>query len=412
MIRLLKLITLFIVITVLSSCDAPRLNPLDPLGQNYTRGQIDGYVYSYPRTALSGVRVTWKNENISVVTDSKGYYIIKNVSTSSDGYVYIEKDGFTKDTISVQWNNQKSIRLNETILDCTSGTLTGIVKAASPSSKALANVKVTWKNQNIFTYTNSSGSFSLTNIPFEDGWIIFEIDGYNKDSTEVSFSSQRESLKTLETKYLNSVPTLNSFVINTSVENNSTSKNYYMIVSASITDVEKDVDHVLFTCSELDFSKTLSYNPDTKCYEGTYQQSGLEAIQNNVGKAFLLTAIDGNSRQFSLGSTMITRLIKDQISLSKPANEDIVTSLPITLEWQNFSPGFSFHYFAKVYYNNHNSDPVWSQDNISSNDFKITIGTKENPILTDGYYIWELWCVDTFGNKSRSMLADFYIQTE
>jgi len=409
MIRLIKLIFLFIVITVLSSCDAPRLNPLDPLGQNYTRGQIDGYVYSYPHTALSGVHVTWKNENISVETDSKGYYIIENISTGTSGYVYIEKDGFTKDTIAVQWNNQKSIRLNETILDCTAGTITGIVKAASPSLKALPNVKVLWKNQNVFTYTDASGSFSLTNIPFEDGWIMFELDGYSKDSTEVSFSSQKESSKDIETKYLNSIPTLNSFVINTSVENNYTSKNYYMIVSTSITDVEKDVDNVLLTCSELSFSKILNYNPDTKCYEGTYQQSGLEAIQNKVGKSFLIIAVDGNGEQFPLGSSMITRIIKDQISLSSPANEDVVTSMPVTLEWESFSPGFSFHYLAKVYTDN-NSEPVWTQDNISSNDFQFTIGTADNPILSDGYYIWELWCVDTFGNKSRSVKADFYVQ--
>lgn len=409
MIRLIKLIFLFIVITVLSSCDAPRLNPLDPLGQNYTRGQIDGYVYSYPRAALSGVRVTWKNENISVETDSKGYYLIENVSTTSDGYVYIEKDGFTKDTISVQWNKQKSVRLNETVLDCTAGTITGTVKAASPSSKVLANVKVIWKNQNVFTYTDAAGSFSFSNIPFEDGWVIFEVDGYSKDSTEVSFSNQREGLKKIDTKYLNSVPTLNSFVINTSVENNNTSKNYYMIVSASITDTEKDVDNVLLTCSELSFSKTLSYNPDTKCYEGTYQQSGLEAIQNKVGKAFSIIAVDGNARQFNLGSTMITRIIKDQISLSSPANQDIVTSMPVILKWQSFSPGFSFHYLAKVYTTG-TSEPVWLQDNISSNDIQVEIGTAENPILSDGYYIWELWCVDTFGNKSRSIKADFYVQ--
>jgi hypothetical protein len=409
MIRLLKLILLFIVITVLSSCDAPRLNPLDPLGQNYTRGQIDGYVYSYPHAALSGVRVTWKNENISVETDSKGYYIIENVSTGSNGYVYIEKDGFTKDTISVQWNNQKNIRLNEAVLDCTVGTITGIVKAAPPSLKALPNAKVIWKKQNVFTYTDASGSFSLTNIPFEDGWIMFELDGYSKDSVQVSFSSQKDSSKTIDTKYLNSIPTLNSFVINTNVENNNTSKYYYMIVSASITDVEKDIDNVLLTCSELSFSKTLSYNPDTKCYEGTYQQGGLEAIQNNVGKAFSIIAVDRNGDQFTLGSTMITRIIKDQISLSSPANEDIVTTTPIILKWQSFSPGFSFHYLAKVYTTG-SSEPVWLQDNISSNDIQVEIGTADNPILSDGYYIWELWCVDTFGNKSRSIKADFYVQ--
>jgi len=150
-----------------------------------TIGTLDGFVYAVPRSALQNVKVFWKNQNILVQTNSAGYYKLENISMK-DGWLYFEKDGFAKDSVYVRWNNQKSVRVNEVILYYTIGMLDGFVYDISRNP--LKDVKVLWKNQNIFSETNSSGYYKLQNVSLKDGWLYFEKDGFKKDSVYVSWN--------------------------------------------------------------------------------------------------------------------------------------------------------------------------------------------------------------------------------
>ncbi len=152
-----------------------------------TIGTLDGFVYAVPRSALSNVNVFWKNQNILVQTNYEGYYKLENISMN-DGWLYFEKDGFAKDSVYVRWNNQKTIRVNEVILYYTIGTIDGFVYDISRNP--LKDVKVLWKNQNIFSETNSSGYYKLQNVSIKDGWLYFEKYGFKKDSVYVSWNGQ------------------------------------------------------------------------------------------------------------------------------------------------------------------------------------------------------------------------------
>ncbi|MEJ5351638.1 MAG: carboxypeptidase-like regulatory domain-containing protein [Melioribacteraceae bacterium] len=152
-----------------------------------TIGTLDGFVYAVPHSALSNVKVFWKNQNLLVETNSSGYYKLENISMK-DGWLYFEKEGFAKDSVYVKWNNQKSIRVSEVILYYTIGMLDGFVYDISRNP--LKDVKVLWKNQNIFSETNSSGYYKLQNVSLKDGWLYFEKEGFKKDSVYVSWSGQ------------------------------------------------------------------------------------------------------------------------------------------------------------------------------------------------------------------------------
>ncbi len=98
-------------VCTLMSCDAPRVNPLDPESQDYKYFTIEGSVKAQSNLSpMSGVKVTWKNENqnIVVVTNSDGKFKINRLDRIN-GIIYFEKDGFAKDSSLIQLNGEKSV---------------------------------------------------------------------------------------------------------------------------------------------------------------------------------------------------------------------------------------------------------------------------------------------------------------
>jgi hypothetical protein len=88
-------------------CDAPRNNPLDPMGNLYS---LEGTVqtFSVPYTPLENVFVYWKPGGASAYTNKDGKYTIENVNPVN-GYLHFRMDGFRSDSIFIEWNNQKKI---------------------------------------------------------------------------------------------------------------------------------------------------------------------------------------------------------------------------------------------------------------------------------------------------------------
>lgn len=182
-------LTLIIVVIGLStfSCDAPHSNPLDPSNPDFAYGVIDGFLLTQNRTPIVGVKVIWKNQNVISYTDTNGYYVVADI-LRDDGWVLFEKSGYQKDSILVNWNNQKSKRLEEKLLGYTIGSLDGFV--FTPPRSAIAGVKVIWKNENKFSLTNAAGYYKINDIQMHDGMLYFEKDGLKKDSQYVQWSTQ------------------------------------------------------------------------------------------------------------------------------------------------------------------------------------------------------------------------------
>jgi hypothetical protein len=97
------------------SCDAPRINPLDPESPDYKYFTLEGTVKAKStQLPLGGVKVSWKNsnQNISVLTDNSGNYILNRLERT-DGIIYFEKDLYSKDTSLVKFNGSKIIQLDD-----------------------------------------------------------------------------------------------------------------------------------------------------------------------------------------------------------------------------------------------------------------------------------------------------------
>lgn len=102
-----------VILVILAACEAPHSNPLDPNNPDSKIGQIDGYVVTQfqPQQPVPGVKIYWKNDGRSVLTDASGYFKIENIPII-DGTLTFEKDGYSKDSLNIKWNNQKKVHVD------------------------------------------------------------------------------------------------------------------------------------------------------------------------------------------------------------------------------------------------------------------------------------------------------------
>lgn len=402
-------VILLFLFSLVLSCEAPRLNPLDPQNPDSKIGQIDGYLFSRPHDPLLKAKVTLKFQNISVETDSLGYYLFDKAEIT-DGIVFFEKVGFKKDSINVFWKNQKSVRLEEKILDYTAGQIDGTVKAAAPSLKALGGVKVFWENQNLLITTDSQGNFSFNNISYSSGWMFFEIDGYSKDSLFVELNSQVDKVKHLGDIFLNSIPKLNDLIIYTSVLNRYPDvQNDSLFIKASVSDSENDVDSVFVRCTELNINSRLHPDSFSGYYESKFSPGDLKLnlLDEGIGKNFEIVVVDKDrsKKPFVVGSSTIKRVIRKDIIFRSPANLEIVKK-PTKFIWERFLPGFNFKYMFEIYKNTFPPVLVQQWTDISKEEVEFTPAID----LPPGEYVWVIWAIDDFQNRARSLYASFVVQ--
>lgn len=110
----MKKILLFIfIVVVLFGCDAPRLNPLDPNNPNSGFYSISGKITgkSPPFTAIENSIISYPNENIFVYSDRYGNYSFDVISPQT-GWLIVEKNGYNKDSVFIDWNNSINITRN------------------------------------------------------------------------------------------------------------------------------------------------------------------------------------------------------------------------------------------------------------------------------------------------------------
>lgn len=96
-----------ILTIILFSCDAPRENPLDPVGSNYKFYSIQGFVKTQtgPPQPVSNAVVTWSAESRITYTNEQGFFRIDNVNPVNN-YLLVEKTGFLKDSSLITWGSR------------------------------------------------------------------------------------------------------------------------------------------------------------------------------------------------------------------------------------------------------------------------------------------------------------------
>ncbi|MBI5731101.1 MAG: hypothetical protein HY963_08190 [Ignavibacteriales bacterium] len=374
---------------------------------NYMYATLDGFVYDPlpDRQPISGVNVTWKNQNIVAQTDPNGSYKFNDLALN-DGWLQFDKDGLFRDSLYVIWGNEKNKHMSDKTLGYKYVKIEGRVKN-NVTKKEIAGVKVLWRNQNIIMETNSTGYYSFNNISQNSGWLTFDKEGYFKDSVFVLLSIQKSKL--VDDKFLSVIPKLDNLVIYTIVENRyPEDQRYTLFVQASISDVENDIDSVNVRSTALNFNKQLKYNPQTRFYELSYPygiKNSSPSIDDAIGKNFDIIIRNRSGRIFSVGSSTIQRIIKQEILFDSPANGITVGPKPVC-RWNRFLPGFNFKYMIQIYTDETIPQLKWEKQNISKDDIEAI----PEITLPAGDYYWVIWCIDDYQNRARSKPATFNVQ--
>ena len=102
-------VTLILLAAVIA-CNAPRTNPLDPDNENNVYVSVEGTVLteSFPRSPVEGAEIFWKGADRQFITGADGMFRFEEI-IREDGWLYINRVGFTPDSQYIEWGLDKNI---------------------------------------------------------------------------------------------------------------------------------------------------------------------------------------------------------------------------------------------------------------------------------------------------------------
>jgi len=108
-----RLTAVLAILTILSACEAPHKNPLDPKNPDYSFGRITGSVYtvSLPVEAVPQTLVSWQPAGQQSQTDGLGKFELLTPGMV-DGWLIFTHPDFRSDSVYVHWSPEKMIDFN------------------------------------------------------------------------------------------------------------------------------------------------------------------------------------------------------------------------------------------------------------------------------------------------------------
>lgn len=395
---LIGLVSVFLAL----ACEAPHNNPFDPQNPRSQRVTLTGTVSTFdsPKRPIAGALVLWPSQNRMTVSDADGRFQMPGLAPQS-GHLFVQKEGFVTDSMWIDLNSGLS---SLDILLHALPVMTGRVMSARMPPVPLDEVKVTWLPGNQYTYTNSGGYYRFENPPIGAGALLFERTGYKTLSAQVEWRGESMT----QNVFMNAVPVVSGYQIYSIVENNyGPRRTYRMVVEALITDQENDIDSVYIACSALGIKEQLAYDVLSKKFHRSFSVLDLKLTSLNqvVGHDFTLHVVDQEGDDFALGNERVERVIADEIEIDSPINSQTVEK-PFRVKWLPFAPGFPFTYSVEIYTDDDfTPDLVWQKEKIPADSLEQTIIAD----LPATEYVWMIWCIDEFQNRSRSKPGSFKI---
>lgn len=386
------------------SCEAPHKNPYDPQNPSRQFVSLEGSVLTFqsPNTPIDGALIIWRNQNRLAVTDANGLYLLSGLLPQNGWGVY-SKSGFLTDSSYVDWSAGDSQQMNVKLRQLP--VLTGRVQSSRVPPKPLVEVKVTWLPGNQYTFTDVNGYFTFQNPRTESGLLTFEKSGFKTAAANVEWSGGETVTQNI---FMNALPVVGSFNIFSIVENNyGPRRTYQMVVDAKITDEENDIDSVYIANKTLGIKAYLAYDVLAKKFHRAFSIYDLKLTSLNqvVGHDFSLNVVDQSNDIFMLGTERVERVIQDEIEIDSPINSESVENF-FSVKWTPFAPGFPFSYSIEIYTDDDfTPELVWQKENVPADSLTQAVSAA----LDATEYVWMIWCVDEFHNRSRSKPGSFKI---
>jgi hypothetical protein len=283
--------------------------------------------------------------------------------------------------------------------------LSGSVFTRNAPPSPISQANVFWRPAGRIIQTNSKGDFFFDDLVTADGWLIVSKNGFSPDSIHIVISEKEQKSQEF---FLNSEPVLVAANMSSEVQNRYPATQATKVeINVKVNDTDNDIDSVFISNDVLGIYKVLDYNAGKRQFEQNFSpyQLGVINLEQVVGQNFEITVKDLTGAVFSIGSTQLKRIIHQEIQFDTPSNSQQVTG-SLELAWDLFNPGFNFFYNVEIFTDEFfYQELVWEKTHISSEYSSIMI----EPDLPDGNYFWVIWCVDEYGNRSRSKPATFTI---
>ncbi len=101
--------TILLLILYCAGCKAPHNNPLDANNPHRELGELEGKIWtlSLPHKPVPEVKIEFAGSQQMCRSNEDGRFLFHNV-VRSDGWLFIEKKGFFKDSLYIRWGGRRN----------------------------------------------------------------------------------------------------------------------------------------------------------------------------------------------------------------------------------------------------------------------------------------------------------------
>jgi hypothetical protein len=287
-------------------------------------------------------------------------------------------------------------------------TIEGTVVTAGVISTPIKNVQVYWSVDKVYVSTDDNGYFKIGSKGLNGGWLYFNKTGYSSDSILISWGTLK---KVSISEKLNDIPAIDSIFIYSSIINKYSGPEYQLTFEVTITDQSDNIDSLFVQCPALQINKSIQKISSMYFTENFSDiDLNLTSFAEIIGKNFDIYAKTSSGKTYYAGSSNVKRIITDEIESISPNNEDTLsTNFPV-LNWKRFLEGFNFNYMLEVYTDEPEPKLLWEKNNVPSDDITITVDGSINITPDNNKFFWVIWCIDEYGDRSRSKPAGFVLK--
>jgi hypothetical protein len=287
-------------------------------------------------------------------------------------------------------------------------TIEGTVVTAGLTTNPIKNVQVYWSVDKVYVSTDDNGYFKIGSKGLNEGWLYFNQASYSGDSIWISWDKQKKV--TLQER-LNYIPTIDSIFIYSSIINKYSSPEYQLTFKITVTDQDDNIDSLFVQCPSLQINKSIQ-KISSKYFTDNFSNIDLSltSFAEIIGKTFDVYAKTSSGKTYYVGSSNVKRIITDEIETISPKNEDTLSTFYPVLNWKRFLEGFNFNYMVEVYTDEPEPKLLWEKQKVSSDEITITVEASINVTPDNDKFFWVIWCIDEYGDRSRSKPAGFVLK--